>query len=129
MKKGLREPRRTSGRRRSRGGGTHRRSAAMRSAMAIAVVATAALGLTTMMLFPASGPGVSGQGDDAAQPRAVIVDQLAVHYQDPEFREAVVEDLIAAGYETEVVPARDATVDTLRSLPLRDANIMILRTH
>lgn len=62
-------------------------------------------------------------------PRAVIVDQLSLTAPNPDFIERATEMLEAAGYAVDYVPGEEVTVDYYRSLPKRDYELVLLRTH
>ena len=74
---------------------------------------------------------LAGGGDDA-QPRpltAVIVDQLALTYPNPEFVEEATQTLRDAGYAVDYVPGEDVTVDFYRDLPSQGYDMVVLRIH
>jgi hypothetical protein len=70
---------------------------------------------------------VGGSGDD--EKRAGIVDQLSLTAPNPQFGEDARRILEERGYEVDYFPGEQVDVDLYRSLPERDYDILLLRTH
>jgi hypothetical protein len=70
---------------------------------------------------------IGGSGDD--EMRAGIVDQLSLTAPNPQFGEDARRILEERGYEVDYFPGEQVDVDLYRSLPERDYDILLLRTH
>lgn len=94
-------------------------------ALITVLVAALALGGITAAVVLIQGGGAAPDGP----PRAVIVDQLSLTDPNPAFVETATALLTAGGYEVEVVPYEQVTVDFYRDLPKRGYDFIILRSH
>ncbi|MEX2245809.1 MAG: hypothetical protein WEC75_03900 [Dehalococcoidia bacterium] len=90
--------------------------------LAVAVIAIAGGALAAFVLWP------RGPRDDGVL-RAVIVDQLGQTDPNPEFIDRNVTRLREAGYAVDYVPAEQVTVEYYRTLPTRDYDLVVLRSH
>ncbi len=91
----------------------------------------AALALIAIALPAAAVVGwlaLSGSGD-SGPPRAGIVDQLSLTFPNPDFIDEATAILEAADYVVEYFPGEEVTVDFYASLPDRDFDMILLRTH
>lgn len=85
--------------------------------VAVAIVAAAVVGL----LFLRSG--------DSGPPKAVIVDQLSLTANNPQFAAEARALLQAAGYQVDYFPGYLVTVDFYRELPERGYDLVLVRAH
>ena len=89
----------------------------------------AVLAAAAVVLSPLGG-GVRGlTSGDSAPPTAVIIDQLSLTAPNPNFARDATSTLEKAGYATTYIPGEEVTVDFYRSLPQRDYDLVIFRTH
>ena len=93
--------------------------------IAIAVVLVLSLGLTGLIAGLALWPRHS----TPAQPKAVIVDQLAATDPDPQFVADAARQLEAAGYHVDYYKPSEVTVDFYRTLPELGYKFIVLRSH
>ena len=91
---------------------------------ALTVAAALLLGgaLLSIFLFSRGGAGEK-------EPRAAIIDQLALTDPDPAFVADAMRELRLAGYTVDYVPAQSVTVDFYRDLPTRGYTFIVLRSH
>jgi hypothetical protein len=75
---------------------------------------------------PVSSTAIQGPDVPAS---AVIVDQLAISFPNPDFVKSATEILQKAGYRVIYVDGEEATVDFFRYLPSQAYDIIILRAH
>jgi uncharacterized protein YoaH (UPF0181 family) len=68
-------------------------------------------------------------GGEPGPLRAAIVDQLELTVPNPEFVASGTNTLEEAGYAVDYYPGDEVTVEFYRSLPARDYDLIILRTH
>jgi hypothetical protein len=93
------------------------------AALVIVVVALT-LGGALLSMFLLSGGGATGK-----EPRAAIIDQLALTDPNPQFVANATRELRLAGYTVDYVPAQSVTVNFYRSLPARGYSFIVLRSH
>ena len=72
---------------------------------------------------------MSGSGDEAQPPSAVIVDQLSFTSPGEAFVADATSELEAAGYAVDYVAGADVTVDFFRELPAQGYDIVLVRAH
>ena len=98
---------------------------------AAAMTVAAFFGVALLIGVAALAYTLVSSGDDAqpAPPTAVIVDQLALTYPNPEFVDEATQTLRDAGYAVDYVPGEDVTVDFYRDLPTQDYDMVVLRIH
>jgi hypothetical protein len=93
-------------------------------------VATVLVALAALLVSP---PGRdllgAGGGEDDGILRAGIIDQLSLTAPNPDFRREVTQLLQDDGYVVDYIPGEDVTVETYRSLPEQDYDLLILRVH
>jgi hypothetical protein len=82
--------------------------------------------LSAVAIFALS---VVDQTGDREQPRAAIIDQLALTDPSAAFVLAATSELAAGGYLVDYFPAETVTVDLYRRLPGMEYKFIILRTH
>lgn len=108
-------------------GGGHRQSRVdARRATIVLVLAGALLlagGLVALMLRLTADAG------PPAQPRAVIIDQLAFTDPNPDFVKQAAQQLERAGYRVDYFQPQEVTVDFYRDLPKRGYAFVIIRSH
>lgn len=107
-----------------RGPATSRGGQARLALLAVLVAGFALAGIAAVL--------VSTQRGDTPRegpPRAVIVDQLSLTDPNPGFIGRASALLSAGGYEVEVVPHEQVTVDFYRELPKRGYDFIVLRSH
>jgi hypothetical protein len=66
---------------------------------------------------------------DHSHPRALLVDQLALNYPDPEFVANLTNALVAGGYQVNYWGPSSAAVDMFRQLPEGGYELVIIRSH
>jgi len=64
-----------------------------------------------------------------SQPRAIVIDQLALNYPDPSFTTNITNALKAAGYAAEYSGPSSNSVDSFRQLPQEGYDLIIIRAH
>ncbi len=62
-------------------------------------------------------------------PRALVTDQLSLNYPDPSFTTNITNALDAAGYAVDYSGPTPTVVDSLRQLPSRGYDLIIIRAH
>jgi hypothetical protein len=91
---------------------------------------SAVLAAAAVILSPLGG-GVSGLTSGGSTPAltAAIIDQLSLTAPNPEFAEAAMDTLEKAGYTADYFPGEEVTVEFYRTLPQRNYDLIIFRTH
>lgn len=82
-------------------------------------------GVAGVALLPAAACADSGP----SQPKAMIVDQLALTDSNPQFLNEVGGQFLRDGYKLSYVPTGDVYVDFYRNLPRYDSDVIIIRGH
>lgn len=93
-----------------------------RAVLPVLLVAAVAALAAVVVLFGRPG----GEQDPL---RAAIVDQLELTVPNPEFVASGTAMLEEAGYLVDYYPGEEVTVEFYRSLPTRDYDLIVLRTH
>ena len=70
-----------------------------------------------------------GLSSEPREPRAAIVDQLALTEPNPAFAEAATSTLEQAGYAVDYYPGEQVTVELYRQLPTHHYDLLVLRAH
>ncbi|MEX0785178.1 MAG: hypothetical protein WD939_00935 [Dehalococcoidia bacterium] len=78
-----------------------------------------------MLIYTLAG----GDDEPEGPPKAAIVDQLSLTFPNEDFSSEATGLLEAAGYEVEYIPGEQVTVDFYRTLPQRDYDFVLLRSH
>lgn len=91
------------------------------------VVAVAALGLASFLVYYALGPKNSTVIDTT--PKIAFVDQLSVQWPDQTFNQTMLEILGETGLQVDYYPSQDVTVDFYRNLPKHNYRLIIFRVH
>lgn len=95
--------------------------------LSISIVVVLIVGVTAwstdnyLWRFPAS--------HGSSQPRAIVIDQLALNYPDPPFTTNITNALKAAGYAVEYSGPSSNAVDSFRQLPHEGYDLIIIRAH
>jgi hypothetical protein len=69
------------------------------------------------------------RGDSGGEPKAAIVDQLALTFPNSGFVDKATETLQQAGYAVDYYPGEAVTVDFYRRLPTHGYDVIVLRSH
>ena len=91
------------------------------------VVAVAALGLASFLVYYALGPKNSTLIDTT--PKIAIVDHLSVQWPNPTFNQTMLDILNETGLQVDYYPSQDVTVDFYRNLPKHNYKLIIFRVH
>jgi hypothetical protein len=91
------------------------------------VVAVAALGLASFLIYYTLGPKTSTVIDTT--PKIAVVDHLSVQWPDQTFNQTIQGILSETGLPVDYYPSQDVTVDFYRDLPKHNYKLIIFRVH
>jgi len=94
----------------------------------IQLLTASSIAITIILCFFFADSLLDGGGGSQKRPRAAIVDGL-LHYPNQMFLEEAEEILCDGGYDVDLIPSEEVTVDLYRRLPSLGYGFIVLRVH